>query len=316
MKNRISDVLIELATDPRKREDFERDADAFLSRYPLSNEEKDLLKSRDAAAIRLATFRREAGELSVVGTGIRLATQITPEAENCIRSADRVLHACAEGSAAQWIESLNPKSESLDLLIRYDQPRMVTYRATVDRILACVRHGLRVCVVFYGHPGVFANATHEAIRLARGEGYPAEMLPAISAEDCLFADLGLDPGASGYQSFEATDFLIHRKRIGAHNTVVLWQIGMIGESGYKASPNRTGLAVLTEQLLRLYTNDHPVIVYEASQYPVTAPVIRTISLAQLPDAKISAYSTLCIPPLKTPRPDLQIRKRLGFENGN
>jgi hypothetical protein len=34
------------------------------------------------------------------------------------------------------------------------------------------------------------------------------MLPAVSAEDCLFADLGVDPGAAGCQSHEAADFLI------------------------------------------------------------------------------------------------------------
>jgi hypothetical protein len=35
------------------------------------------------------------------------------------------------------------------------------------------------------------------------------MLPAISAEDCLFADLGVDPADHGCPSYEATDFLVH-----------------------------------------------------------------------------------------------------------
>jgi hypothetical protein len=37
------------------------------------------------------------------------------------------------------------------------------------------------------------------------DGFDAVMLPGISAEDCLFADLGIDPGMIGCQSFEATD---------------------------------------------------------------------------------------------------------------
>ena len=44
------------------------------------------------------------------------------------------------------------------------------------------------------------------------EGFNAQMLAGISAEDCLFADLGLDPGKNGCQSFEATDFLIRRRQ--------------------------------------------------------------------------------------------------------
>ena len=34
------------------------------------------------------------------------------------------------------------------------------------------------------------------------------MLPGISAEDCLLADLGVDSAHNGLQSLEATDLLI------------------------------------------------------------------------------------------------------------
>ena len=54
---------------------------------------------------------------------------------------------------------------------------------------------------------VFVQPSHESIAIARLEGFSARMLPGISAEDCLFADIGLDPGKDGCQSFEATDFL-------------------------------------------------------------------------------------------------------------
>jgi Tetrapyrrole (Corrin/Porphyrin) Methylases len=79
----------------------------------------------------------------------------------------------------------------------------------VNRIIKYVKRDLRVCAVFYGHPGVFCTPSHESIRIARKLGYRATMLPAISAEDCLFADLGVDPGKHGCQSFEATDFLVY-----------------------------------------------------------------------------------------------------------
>jgi len=38
------------------------------------------------------------------------------------------------------------------------------------------------------------------------------MLPGISAEECLFADRGIDPAQTGACSFEATDFLVHHRQ--------------------------------------------------------------------------------------------------------
>lgn len=60
-----------------------------------------------------------------------------------------------------------------------------------------VRLGKKVVGVFYGHPGVFVSPSHRAISIARFEGYEAKMLPAVSAEDSLYADLGIDPSRPG-----------------------------------------------------------------------------------------------------------------------
>ena len=86
-----------------------------------------------------------------------------------------------------------------------------------------------MCAVFYGHPGVFVNPSHRAVAQARAEGFRAAMLPGVSAEDCLFADLGLDPGAHGCQSYEATDFVIRRRSCYPSALLILWQVGALGE---------------------------------------------------------------------------------------
>src|SRR5216683_1496595 len=113
--------------------------------------------------------------------------------------------------------------------------RMYAYNATVEHILGCVRTGDKTVGAFYGHPGVFVYPSHEAIRRARSEGYSAKMLPGISAEDCLFADLGIDPAVCGCQTFEATDFLLHGRRIDPSSSVVLWQIGVVGDMTFKTA---------------------------------------------------------------------------------
>jgi uncharacterized protein YabN with tetrapyrrole methylase and pyrophosphatase domain len=301
LRNAYNDFLVSLAQDRTLREEFLRDPDAVLVRANLSEAEQAVLKSRRPELIRSVTYQKGRGTLTVVGTGIQLVTHATWEARRCIEEADRVLYAVAERATARWIEMLNPRSESLDLVYKPGLPRMATYLETVDRILAYVREGYRVCVVYYGHPGVFVFASHESIRRARNEGYSAEMLPAVSAEDCLFADLEVDPEIHGYQAYEATDFLINSRSFDPTCSVVLWQIGVIGELGYKQAPNVTGLRVLVEYLRGFYPASHEVIVYEAAQYPITDPSIQRVPLEKLEETRISAFSTLYVPPFGEPQ---------------
>src|SRR3546814_4889838 len=95
----------------------------------------------------------------------------------------------------------------------------------VAAMLAEVRAGRRVCGAFYGHPGVFARVPHKAIAQARAEGFEAHMEAGVSAEDCLYADLGIDPGEVGCQHYEASQFMFYRRRIDPSAYLVLWQIG-------------------------------------------------------------------------------------------
>jgi precorrin-3B methylase len=60
---------------------------------------------------------------------------------------------------------------------------MTTYFGMVDRVISLLSTGKRICMVSYGHPGVFAFPMHESIRRARALGFEATMLPAISTED-------------------------------------------------------------------------------------------------------------------------------------
>lgn len=253
------------------------------------------------------------GSLTVVGTGIQLVGHLTLAAKASIEQADKVLFAVADPVTAKWLQTLNPTAEALPYNTN-NQRRRETYREMVDRILAEVRQGLNVCAVFYGHPGVFAYPTHEAIKQARYEGFRAQMLPGISAEDCLFADLGIDPGRNGCQSFEATDFLIRRRKFDPTSALILWQIAMTGNLGFEREKSQMrGLKVLSEVLEMHYSSDHEVIVYEAAvYYPVCEPVIQHILLSKLAEVGITSVSTLYVPP-QAPAPiDSEMMSRLGM----
>jgi uncharacterized protein YabN with tetrapyrrole methylase and pyrophosphatase domain len=238
------------------------------------------------------------GSLTVVGTGHKIA-QITPAATACIQGADKVFYA-VDPVAGAWLRKVNPTAESLDKCYAVGKDRLDTYEEMVERILEAVRRNLKVCVAFYGHPGVFAYSPHEAIRRAQAEGFSANMLPGISAEDCLWADLEIDPSL-GYRGFEATDFLVYTRRLDTSTALILWQIGLIAVDTYYEKHevwNPEGLRVLTDVLEEAYSPTHKVIVYESAAFSICRPLVQHLPLARLPQARITTASTLYVPPLR------------------
>lgn len=228
------------------------------------------------------------GSLIIVGTGIRSVGQLTIESIAFIKRADKVFYIVSEPIADSLILRLNPAAESLQKYYVHGKPRLQTYKDFVDRIMESVRDGKRTCAVFYGHPGVFVLPSHAAIRQARSEGYEARMLPGISAEDCLFADLGVDPAACGCQVYDATDFVMHRRKLDTSSSVILWQVGVVGHWTYQQTGYANlGLPLLLEKLSEYYRPDHTVIVYEAAVLPGCEPVIQPVLLSQLPSAPLS-----------------------------
>jgi uncharacterized protein YabN with tetrapyrrole methylase and pyrophosphatase domain len=251
------------------------------------------------------------GTLTVVGTGIRLS-QLSMEARVAIESADKVLYAVADVVTESAIKKLNSKAESLQPFYGPDKHCLVTYVEMVERILSFVRKRHDVCAVFYGHPGIFVYSSHESIRIARQEGYPARMLPAPSSEDCLFADLGIDPAEHGCQSFEATDFLIRRRQFDPRSPLILWQIAHVGNWKPEKMECSAGLKILVDTLIQHYGPDHPTMLYQAAQYSSCDPIIQRVPLGKIPEATITPVTTLYVPPKSLAKLDYEMVDRLGI----
>ncbi len=251
------------------------------------------------------------GSLTCVGVGIQFGVHAPSGARRAITSADKVLYLAGDHATAAWLEGLNTSAESLHAFYQIDKPRIDTYDEIVERIMSYVRDGKRVCFVTYGHPGVFSYSSHQSIRRARAEGFPAAMLPAVSAIDCLFADLGVDPGNQGLQCYEATDFLARRRVFDPRSALVLLQIGLVGDSTHQEVYRLDGLRLLLDLLRKTYGADHEVIVYEAARFPVCDPAIQPVALSKVLDARISAVSTLYVPPLGPAPIDEDMIERLN-----
>lgn len=267
----------------------------------------------DAAATAKDANGKRKGALIVVGTGIRTVGHLTMEAVAWIKQADKVLYVVGDPVAEAMLRELNPDgAESMTVMYAEGKQRIETYNQMVERTLQCVRGGMLTCMACYGHPGVFVYPSHESIRRARAEGYTARMLPGISAEDCLFADLGVDPGIGGCQSYEATDFLLNGRVIDPSSSVVLWQIGVVGDATFKANGyDLSAMPLLVERLLAIYPASHPMYLYEAAVFHGCDPIIRPITAADLASGPLSAGNTLYIPPAYQSRSDPMIYYRMN-----
>jgi diguanylate cyclase (GGDEF)-like protein len=245
--------------------------------------------------------------LVVVGSGIQLGRHLSPRCLSEIEEAECVF-ALTDGAAHAMLAEMRP--DLIDLRIHYavGKDRRQTYREMDAAIMAEVRAGKRVCAVFYGHPGVFADVPHAVIRKAREAGFSARMEPGISAEACLYADLGIDPGRSGVQSIEATQFLLEDRQIDTRNLLLLWQVALTGDTActrFHAVPEE--LDKLVVRLLLDYPADHEVILYEAARLSVEPFRADRIALRDIAGARYEEYTTLVIPPCPPQRPGFTSR---------
>jgi len=252
------------------------------------------------------------GSLVCVGIGMTLGSHVTPLARSHIEQSDVVFAGVSDGVTEMWLAKMHKDVRSLQPLYEEGKSRIDTYRQMVETMLAEVRAGKKVCGAFYGHPGVFAWPPHQAIQIARSEGYPAHMEPGISAEDCLYADLGIDPGKYGCQHYEASQLMLYRRSIDSSAYLILWQVGVAGDRSFARFATGPGYRqVLLDVLAREYPLDHKICIYKAATLPTQKPHIERIPLASLPDADIDMHATVVIPPAADLLPDRTIRRRLA-----
>jgi hypothetical protein len=308
--------LARLSIDPEELSRFVSDPRDTMERLGLDEEGRHALLTASASAmwnlildrppaetetvVKAEITVKPAGALVVVGTGIRTVGHITIEAIAWIKAADTVLYLVADPVAEEAIRELNP-TNAMSLRGYYGEGvvRSQAYEAMIEHIMSCVRAGQRTCAAFYGHPGVFAYPSHESIRRARAEGYAARMLPGVSAEDCLFADLGVDPAVNGCVTMEASDFLLHDRMIDTSMALVLWQVGVVGDWTYRRDGYKLdALPMLVAKLTALYGAAHEAIIYEAATLPGLPPSILPIALIHMSAVYVNAGSTLYVPPLR------------------
>ncbi len=243
----------------------------------------------------------------MVGSGIKSISHFTTEFKTYTSSADKVLYLVNEPITKQWIERHSKLSESLDPIYFSENDRQVAYDKIRDKILAELATYNFVTVVLYGHPTIFADPGLQAIFAAKKNSIETIILPGISVENCLYADLGIDPGQFGCFHIEATELLLYDKIIDPTAHLCIWQPGMIGNRSVpKSNQTSSHLDLLRIKLQSYYPDNHISFLYEAAVYPTVEPQISKFSLGELENQIMSALSTLYIPPL----PQRQVNQKI------
>lgn len=255
--------------------------------------------------------------LTVVGTGYDAAAHTTREARAAIESADRLFYLMTDPASAAWLRQVQPRSASLHPCYRKGESGVDASLRMVEEVLAALREVESVCAAFSGHPMLCMHTTRELVRRGRREGHRVQVLPGLSFEDCLVADLGVDPGQTGRALYDATDFVLRPRPVDTRAALVLLQVGVIGEREYRGGTEGSpaGLRLLQEALGRHYPPEHEVILYQASQLPVAGPAIVRLPLSELAGGPVRVNTTLYVPPVEPAVLDPEILRRLGYEAG-
>jgi len=254
------------------------------------------------------------GSLTCIGTGITLAGQITTLSKNYLEEAESVFGILPDKLSEDWVISLNPSYESLQYLYAEGKSRRQTYQDMTEVVCQAVRDGKKVVLALYGHPGIFACVGHFAIERLKSEGYDAKMLPGVSADACLYADLGFDPGTTGCQAYEATQFLFSGVPLNTSAYTILWQIGLAGEHTLKTfKTTQDNLEATVRILNKWFPLDHEMIIYEAPFIPVQNPRINRFQLKDFPQMDLTSISTLVIPPLTGLKLDKSALDEFGLD---
>lgn len=239
-------------------------------------------------------------DIYLAGLGLR-PSHITAETSAALAECQRIYHISYVPETAELLSRFC--SDVVDLRSLYEEgaDRLRTYKRQAAEVLNGAFERKPVALAVYGHPLLLAMPSMFVLRLGPAIGMSVRPLPAVSALDCLMADLGVDPTTAGLQSHEATDLLLHGRPLIPTCATVLWQVGSLETRLHvsKAASRPERLHRLRDHLLRFYPPDHPAIAVSTAVTDHELPERLTVQIVDLPrhSSRLHLGTTLYIPPV-------------------
>lgn len=245
-------------------------------------------------------------KLFIAGTGIKFLSHLTLEVKALIEKCDLILYLVNDPAMKKWINDNSKKSISLDPYYFSCQKRIESYDNVAIKVIEETRNHTNTCFLIYGNPFFLSSITEMVIDKANlvGGFFSIEIVPGISSLDTLCCDLKVDPGDQGIQCFEATSFSNKNFKVNEFGHVVIWQIGVSGIKGIikdsetiKNNPDRINhLRTIREKLIKLYGENHIIVLYVASIYSMASFEKKVIEIKDLLNEDIPRLATGYIPP--------------------
>jgi precorrin-6B methylase 1 len=238
-------------------------------------------------------------DITIVGLGVLNVDQVTYETVRAIRRSNEVLFVDTGVATSAFLEKFCPKVTSL-YATSYSESgcRLGSYdRMAVAVIEAALDHP-PVTFAMGGHPIVGAEAPFLIHEMARLLDLEVVTLPGISAMDCMFSELMIDPCVDGLQMYEATDLLLRRHSLLPAVPALIWQIGVVEtrlHTQRRSKPLRFDR--FKAHVLQFYPPGHLVTAYFASQHPLMRSQILQFPMGEIGNyaEQLHAGFTLFIP---------------------
>lgn len=262
----------------------------------------DLLHEEETRQDRFKTPCADKCDIRIVGLGMRSVDQLTREARRAIAGTKAIYLVDNSPGIARYFHDLGV--EVIDLSVHYEEgkDRLQTYiEMSKDVISGAITNG-PVSFGLYGHPTVFAYPPFVIKFVAESLGLTVGVVPGISAMDCMFAELMIDPATDGMQMFEATDVVIRQRQLLTDVQTLIWQIGALETGLYsRKSSSRDRFAKFLDHVFKFFPEDHPATAIFVSDSPLIPTIIYNFRLRELPDYahKLHGGFTLHIPPVSS-----------------
>jgi len=240
-------------------------------------------------------------DIYIVGLGILNVDHVTRETEGVLRRCHEVLYVDTGVATKAFLEGLCPRITDLyQTSYAEDSPRLDAYHHMAARVVDAAMAHPPVAFAMHGHPIVGVYAPFLIRDMARMLDLKVQVLPGISAMDCLFAELMVDPCVSGMQMYEATDLLLRRRTLHPDVPALIWQIGNVEtrlHTSRVSKPER--FERFRAFLMRFYPPAHPVTAYYAAPHPLMPSTVLSFPLSEMcVDAyRLHAGFTLYVPPV-------------------
>lgn len=255
-------------------------------------------------------------DIYIVGLGIVGARQITKEVGEVLRKSERVFLLFYQKVVHDYIAN-ELGTPVTDLHQEYEEglDRLKTYRKMADRVMSAAERATGpVTLALYGHPTIFVSPTRLIQEEAPQRALRVKVLPGISSIDCIFAEIGFDPGTTGIQMYEATDFLVRRFAPDPAVPLFLWQVGALETGLYTARISKPERFVRLRQYLQtFYPEDHILYLLRTATYPFTRSEQRAFRLRDFERQyqHVHPVDTLCVPPVEEkPVQDVELSQKL------